>query len=238
VKKDRFRIATLCPPDPKKLPAAIEAGIRQCSDLFNGTGAPRGHGENFGFGGLQKWADMLVNKRNKQSWARLFPTGADLFQALAGRQTQPGIFVWIMTWGAGPDAERGIFADFLEEAALILAKPKVGSIAAQFRKSAELWHSLAEAALPAGIPLLRETRELLLRQRSLFIEKGPAAADERRQIAARLAEIAKAAAETLDPSSAAIQRILANLREGVLSIASIAERDRIAAKALSLTGKR
>jgi len=218
VKKDRFRIATLSPPDANKLPAAVEAGIRQCIDLFDGVGAPRGHAENFGFAGLQKWAEMLVNNRNKQSWARVFPTGADIYQALAGRQAQPGIFIWIMTWGAGPDAERGVFADFLDEAALILNKPKLGSAAAQFRKSAQLWHSLAEAALPSSIPLLGETRDLLLRQRSLLIDKGPASTDERREIGARLAEIAKAAAEALDPASPAIHQILAGLRDRVLEI--------------------
>src|SRR5215471_13077749 len=86
VKKARFRIATLSPPDGNKLPTAVEAGIRQCIDLFDGVGAPRGHAENFGFAGLQKWAEMLVNKRNKPSWARVFPTGADMYQALVGRR--------------------------------------------------------------------------------------------------------------------------------------------------------
>jgi hypothetical protein len=226
VKKDRFRIATLSPPDANKLPAAVEAGIRQCIDLFDGVGAPRGHGENFGFAGLQKWAEMLVNKRNKQSWARVFPTGADIFQALAGRQVQPGIFIWIMTWGAGPDGERGIFADFLEDAALILNESRLSSVASQFRKSAALWHSLAETALPSSIPLLRETGELLLRQRAILIDKGPASADERREIGARLVEIAKTAAEALDPSSAALQQMLEELRDRVLAIES-AERSGI-----------
>src|SRR5579872_3220839 len=125
VKKDRFRMATFSPPDPKKLPEAITAGIRQCVRLFDGIGAPRGHADNFGFSGFQKWASMLENARNKQSWARVFPSGADLFQALAGRTAQPGVFIWVMTWGAAPDAERGLFADFIEEAAEILNKPKL-----------------------------------------------------------------------------------------------------------------
>lgn len=41
VKKDRFRMATLSVPDPKKLRAAVAAGIRQCIQLFDGVGAPK-----------------------------------------------------------------------------------------------------------------------------------------------------------------------------------------------------
>jgi hypothetical protein len=90
---------------------------------------------------MQKWADMLTNTRNKESWARVFPTGAGLFQALAGRAAQPGVFIWVMTWGAAGDAERGLFADFIEEAAQILNKPKLLPIAGQFRAAAALWRS-------------------------------------------------------------------------------------------------
>jgi hypothetical protein len=216
VKKDRFRVATLSPPDPKKLPEAVIAGIRQCIGLFNGTGAPRGHADNFGFAGYLKWADMLVNTRNKQSWTRVFPAGADLFQALVGRTAQPGIFIWIMTWGAAPGAERGLFADFLEEAAQILNKPKLRPIADRFREAADLWRQLAEAALPG--PVLQETGKLLIRQRELFIEKGQAAADERREIRARLEKNAEAAAAMLDPSGESVRGLKSELRDRVLSI--------------------
>jgi hypothetical protein len=218
VKKDRFRLATFSPPDPKKLPDAVTAGIRQCIGLYDGVGAPRGHSENFGFTGLQKWAGMLDNSRNKQSWARVFPTGADLFQALAGKTAQPGVFIWVMTWGAAPDAERGLFADFLEEAAQILNQPKFLPIAAQFHGAAAMWRRLAEDALPDTIPVLRKARELLLRQRELFIEQGQAAADMRRKIRAELEENAKLAADALDPSSESVARLKDVLRKHVLQI--------------------
>jgi hypothetical protein len=217
VKKDRFRVATFSPPDVKKLPAAVSAGIRQCIELYEGRGAPRGHGGNFGFAGMQKWADMLTNTRNKESWARVFPTGAGLFQALAGRAAQPGVFIWVMTWGAAGDAERGLFADFLGEAAQILNKPKLLPIAVQFRGAAALWRKLAEAALPDSIPVLRETRQLLLRQRDLFIQKGQAATDMRREIRERLETNAKIAADILDQPSKVVQ-LKEDLRGHVLRI--------------------
>ena len=218
VKKDRFRLATFSPPDPKKLPEAVTAGIRQCIGLYDGIGVPRGHSENFGFAGFQKWADMLGNARNKQSWARVFPSGVDLFQALAGKTAQPGVFIWVMTWGAAPDAERGLFADFLEEAAQILNQPKLLPIAAQFRGAAAVWRRLAEAALPDSIPVLRKTRELLLRQRELFIEQGQDAADMRREIRAELEKTARLAAETLDASSESVNGLKDALRQLVVEI--------------------
>jgi hypothetical protein len=218
VKKERFRLATFSPPDAKKLPEAVTAGIRQCIGLFDGIGAPRGHADDFGFAAYQKWAEMLVNTRNKQSWARIFSTGAYLFQALAGRTSQPGVFIWVMTWGAAPDAERGLFADFIEEAAQVLNKPKLLAVATQFRSAAVLWRTLAEAALPDSIPVLCETRELLLRQRELFIEHGQAAGDMRREICVRLDENARIAAETIESSSEPIRRLKSDLRARILQI--------------------
>jgi hypothetical protein len=166
----------------------------------------------------QKWAGMLENTRNKQSWARVFSTGADLFQALAGRTAQPGIFIWVMTWAAAPDAERGLFADFLEEATEILNKPKLLPIAGQFRGAAAVWRKLAESVLPDTIPVLRETRGLLIRQRELFIEKGQAADAMRREVRAELEKNKKAAADVLDPSSEVVRRIKDELRQHVLQI--------------------
>jgi hypothetical protein len=218
VKKERFRLATLSPPDPRKLPDAVNSGIRQCIGLFEGIGAPRGHADSFGFAGYQKWADMLSNTRNKESWARVFSTGAGLFQALAGRIAQPGVFIWVMTWGTAPDAERGLFADFLEEAAQILKQPSLLLVAGRFRDAASLWRKLAEAALPESVPILRETRDLLLRQRQIFIEQGQAAADVRREIRDRLERNAQIASETLDPSSQAVRHIKEELRQYVLQI--------------------
>jgi hypothetical protein len=81
---------------------------------------------------LSAGADMLVNKRNKQSWQRVFATGRDLYQGLAGMVCQPGVFSWIMTWSGGPGAARGVYADFLDEAATILAKPNYNALAIGF----------------------------------------------------------------------------------------------------------
>ena len=226
VKEIRFRAATLSPPDNTKLKEAVLAGIRQCISLFR-DGSPRGAKDSFGFGAFQNWADMLVNKRNKQSWERVFSTGRDLYQGLAGMVCQPGVFSWIMTWSGGPGAARGVYADFLDEAATILERPRLKDVAHRFRQSMELWRRLAQSALPDNIPCLFESGKLLMQRRELFVEKGPAGQDGIREIDKRLDELANAS-KTLDRSSEEIRNLLANLRDQVLQIRD-AEREAIEA---------
>src|SRR5687768_8669532 len=117
VKKDKYRLATIEPPKVSKLASAAQKGIWQCISLFTDK-PPRGTRQNFGFAAYQHLADMLTNSRNKQSWERFFAPGPRMYQALAGSVTQPGAFTWINLWGAGNGAERALYADFLDEAAI------------------------------------------------------------------------------------------------------------------------
>lgn len=193
VKADKFRIMVLDAPDMDKLPAAVLKGIWQCISLFTDA-PPKGKRDNFGFAALGYWADMLVNTRNKHSWERYFPAGSRLYSALAGDIGQPGTFDWIMSWNGSDGAERGLYADFLDEAAAILGKPALKAVGAQFRQSAAAWNALATALLPDDIPLFKETRELKLRKRALF-QQGMTTIDERKAINARLSELKNTAAD-------------------------------------------
>jgi Domain of unknown function (DUF4872) len=135
-------------------------GIYQCIHLFTEK-PPKGATHNFGYAAHQRLADMLVNTRNKQSWERFFTPGVRKYHALAGAVGQPGAYSWIQTLGAGPGAERGLYADFLDEAAEILKKPALKDSARQFRESYSLWMDLAAALLPNNLPLLGESKNLL-----------------------------------------------------------------------------
>jgi len=114
VKKERFRLMTLEPPNPARLAAAVQAGLRQCISLFT-EAPPKGARDNFGFAAYEKWAKMLVATKHKQGWARLFPRGPALFQALGGSLRHPGLLGWVMSWTTAEDADRRVFADFLDE---------------------------------------------------------------------------------------------------------------------------
>lgn len=217
VKQDKFRILDLDTPDMDKLPAAVQKGIWQCISLFTDA-PPKGARENFGFAALQHLANMLTNTRNKRSWERTFPAGSALFNALAGDIFQPGIFDWIMVWNGVDGAGRGLYAHFLDEAAMILGKPDLKPVADQFRASAVAWNALAQAALPEDVPLLKEVRDLKLRRRAVFVEKGMSSLDERKTINARLKAIKASIADHFPLTPAEVVALRETLRDHVLTV--------------------
>ncbi|MCA0455336.1 MAG: BtrH N-terminal domain-containing protein [Chloroflexi bacterium] len=219
VKDDKSRILVLDAPDMDKLPAAVLKGIWQCISLFTDA-PPKGKRTNFGFAALEHWADMLVNTRNKHSWERYFTPGSRLYNGIAGDIGQPGVFDWITWWNGSDGAERGMYADFLDEAALLLGKPALKAVGEQFRQSAKAWNALAEAVLPDTIPLLKETRELKQRNRRL-IKQGMSTLEERKAIVARLKALKAAAATEFNLSAGDYTAFRETLRDHILTIADL-----------------
>lgn len=217
VKEDRYRLITFSLPNPDHLPSAVQKGIWQCISLFTDA-PPKGARHNFGFAAYQHWANLLTNSRNKQGWERFFPAGSALYMALAGDTYQPGLFGWIATWGTEPDADRGTYADFLQEAAILLGKPGLNEVAEQFRQSASLWHKFGEAVLPDNVPLLRESRELKLRRRQLSWELGDEALPKIQAIQTRLDEIKNSMAESFPMSAGEVATFRECLHDHVLSL--------------------
>lgn len=222
VKDDKFRVVTLESPQSSKLVSAVQKGIWQCISLFTDK-PPKGARQNFGFAAYEHLADMLVNKRNKQSWERLFPAGPNLYNALIGLVdapfAPPGIFSWIQTFGAGDGAERAMYADFLDEAAILLEKKSLKDVAKQFRASHSQWVAFADALLPSRVIVFKEVKSLLLRRHQVYFEMGDDAQDEIADINARLKKIESTAMKNfpLSPEEYADLRI--EWREHVLGIA-------------------
>jgi Butirosin biosynthesis protein H, N-terminal/Domain of unknown function (DUF4872) len=225
VKEDHFKLMTLDAPQTNKLPAAVHKGICQAIQLFTEE-PPRGARDNFGFAAYEKFAELLVNTRNKQSWERFFPAGVRMYHALAGSPSQPGVYHWVNTWGAADGAERGLYADFLEEAAQILKEPALKEAAEKFRESYLLWLQFADALLPDDIPMLSESKKLIRQRHTLFVERGEEALPNIRKINARLRELLKASETDFPLSSVQAAELRARLREHVLKI-SAAEKEAV-----------
>ena len=223
VKEDKYRLMTLDAPQTTKLAAAVHKGISQTIALFTEE-PPRGARDNFGFAAYAKLAEMLVNTRNKHSWERYFPPGARLYHALAGSPVQPGAYQWIMTWGAADGAERGLYADFLLEAAQILQRPAIQDAAKKFRESHKLWLVFANALLPEEIPLLGESRKLIDRKQQLFCDEGEAALPEIQKINARLYELLKESGTDFLLTSTEASDFRANLRDILLKISVVEQK--------------
>ncbi|GJM41931.1 MAG: hypothetical protein DHS20C20_22130 [Ardenticatenaceae bacterium] len=165
VKKDKFRILTLEPPMPEKLPSAVQAGIWDSIKLYTEK-PPKGSKNNFGLQAYLHWAKLLTRPKTRLSWEKEFPAGRKMLAGLMGA------FDSINCFGNVGYAERDVFADFLEEASQILSKPALQDVAAQFRQSGEAWDAFGTALLPDEVPMLGRMRNILLQQRDLHRSKG------------------------------------------------------------------
>jgi len=220
VKEDKYRLMTLDAPQTTKLAGATHKGIYQAISLFTEE-PPRGARHNFGFAAYEKFAEMLVNTRNKQSWERFFAPGSRMYHALAGSPVQPGAYQWVNTWVSADGADRGLYADFLLEAAQILNKPALKESAEKFRKSHKLWLAFAEALLPDDIPLLGESKKLIQKKHDLFINQGETALPEIKQINSRLSELLSQSEKDFPLSNAQAADLRTNLRDTLLKISRV-----------------
>jgi len=220
VKDDKYRLITLEAPQTAKLASAVHKGICQAIKLFTEE-PPRGARDNFGFAAYEKLANLLINTRNKQSWERFFAPGVRMYHALAGSPVQPGAYHWVMTWGSADGAERGLYADFLDEAAQILKKPALKEVAEKFRDSYKLWLAFADALLPDDISLLGESKKIIQKKHDLFINKGENAMPEIKQINARLNELLEESETNFPLSTAQAVEFRANLRDILLKISAV-----------------
>ena len=184
IKKNKNRLLTLDAPVEEKLASAVRLGICDTIQLFTEK-PPKGSKNNFGLNAYQFWAKMLTNPKQRLSWEKQFPAGLPMYAGLTSTYN----FSCLFGKGTDQDAERGMYADFLDEAALLLDIPALNDAAAQFRAAAEAWRLLPGSLLPDDIQPFAESRELMLRKHTLFLEQGGAALEEIEAIGSRLNEI-------------------------------------------------
>ncbi|NJO05221.1 MAG: BtrH N-terminal domain-containing protein [Chloroflexaceae bacterium] len=212
--KNQYKLVTLAPlaaPTAETVAQAVRAGIRDGVALFL-DGPPKGPPRNFGQAALQTWADMLTDTKSVKRWSKVFATGSELYAGLTAAYGS------IESWETGGAASRSQYADFLDEARVLLDLPALSDIAQQFRQSAQQWRDLAAALLPASVPPLHVTRTLLTHKDRLFGERGAQALDEIRQVDERLDQIRGEVAQQFPLSAAEVATLREELRERVLAI--------------------
>ena len=208
IKNYKNRIMTVERGDgPIDLKSAVEDGIRDC---YKGLLKPRI--KTFGLESLTQWARLVANSKDKRGWPKTFEDPAELYSTLTW------VYHWIETGGTGGGALRGMYADFLDEAAIVLDKADLGEVSARYRETSRLWSALAVAALPDSIPLFRETRELGLKKHDLFQIQGEAGLPEIKKINQRLLAIESEIAGSPQLNSDETTALLSDLREQVLSV--------------------
>jgi hypothetical protein len=184
IKKIKNRLLTLDAPVEDKLASAVRLGICDTIQLFSEK-PPKGSKNNFGLNAYQFWAKMLTQPKQRLSWEKQFPAGLPMYAALVSAYN----FAFLFGKGKEQDAERGLYAGFLEEAALLLDNPALYEAAAQFRAAASAWQQLPGFLLPDAVQPFAESRELMLHKHILFLDQGGAALEEIQVINNRLSEI-------------------------------------------------
>jgi len=177
VKKEKFRVVVIDTPEQTDLKSAARNGIRECIDLYDGS-APQGSGKNFGLGGYQQWIARLTNDGAKESWAKLFSAGRELFSGVT-TAFKYGLLYWKDN---SLTADRALFAGFLREASGVLDAPSLSEASEAFEQCGARWRELGNTLLPDRVEVLREARELLRRRHLTFLEHGTDKLDELHEI--------------------------------------------------------
>lgn len=213
VKKQRFKMMTIDSPEPDKLPDAVLDGIKACISLFHGEGAPGAPGApgNFGFSGMRKWADALGATKGEKRWAKQFAPGERMIAGLTSAYYSTAI------WSGGQGA-RGLYADFLDEAAAVLDNPALDESANLFRQSAALWQSLSDAFLPEQIAPFQQMKEFLEREAQSFLNEGNMSVEERKQIYQQMRDLKAQVAADFPLSETEAAQMSIELRDRIMAM--------------------
>ncbi|WP_372696945.1 DUF4872 domain-containing protein [Arthrobacter sp. JSM 101049] len=141
-------------PDADTLAARILEAICQTTGRLLGTreldGIPAHFAKNFGVAGLRTWAGRLLDTTTATGWTRLFTEPGRLAHGLE----MTALFLTDGRYG-GPGGLRGLYADFLDEAAGLPGLEALGECSAAYRDLAASWDELAEYIDPDVDPEAR-----------------------------------------------------------------------------------
>ncbi|WP_173921702.1 BtrH N-terminal domain-containing protein [Agromyces sp. Marseille-P2726] len=128
----KHRLITI---DPERvdleLHRAVEEGLRLQVEHLSETS------DSFSLPAWRKWARMTTDTRNKKGWPNVFADGLGIGSLRAS----------IYSDAAHGAHLRGLYADFLDEAAILLGRD-LGSDA--WRVAADAWERIVDTALPPG----------------------------------------------------------------------------------------
>ena len=159
------RLLLLSAPESIDLPAAITAGIQGNIDYLGSKST------SFALPTLRKWARMLTDTNNAKGWPTVFAGGKALFSGLLS------VYAGIMHEGSDGTALRGMYADFLTEAAAVCNSPAFDEAAGEYRVLGEKWRALADMAADDSVSSLAAARTLLDEREAAIKTGGDAQAD-------------------------------------------------------------
>ena len=154
------RIMVVEPKGPFDLENAIRDGLRDCVDYLGASST------SFALPAIRKWARMMTDVNNKKGWPTVFEGGRGLYGTLRT------VYEAIELLGTGGGGLRGMYADFLDEAASAFDINSLSTTAESYRALHKRWQALAQASLPDHIDVFKTTKELLDRRAAIILKHG------------------------------------------------------------------
>ena len=128
---------------------AMSRAIADTALRYVEPAVPKSFWANCGWSGLEKWRAMLTDPKDKKGWPTVFGDGP---RAYAGLQRAYECIECQLAPGAG----RGLYADFLDQAASVLDRPRLSHAARSFRQAGEAWTEIATVIAKSQDKALRE----------------------------------------------------------------------------------
>lgn len=188
------------------LPGAIMAGLQDEVDHLSKNS------DSFSLPTFQKWGKMMTHRKNAKGWPVVFADQRGLYGAL--KSVYEGVEL-ISRDGGGL---RGLYADFLDEAAGIINRPALREAAEQYRKLAAQWSAFADSALPEDVEPLRETRHLMRERHKLLMTYGGDALSQTRPLTERLSALYDQHKHNFPMSDAEIDALFTHMGESLLAL--------------------
>lgn len=201
--KNRLLLAT--PDGEPDLRAAVMAGLQAQIDHLSQPS------DSFSLPTFQKWGKMMTHRKNAKGWPVVFADRRGLYGAL--KSVYEGIEL-VSTGGGGM---RGLYADFLDEAAGIV-ELDLGAVANAYRTLAKQWSAFAESALRDGIEPLRETKTLLCQRYEILMTQGGDGVDAMRVLTARLGGLYDQHKNDFPMSDAEIETLFSSMGEQLMAL--------------------
>ena len=168
--------------------------------------------DSFGLPAWRKWGRLMTDRRNAKAWPRVFADQRGLFGALVS------VRAGLEPIGADGGSLRGLYADFLDEAAARLERPALEDAAAAYRELAVAWHELAEAAIPAELERATGVGRALVDLHDAVHEGGDGERAEAQDAAARLWGAQAEHADALPLDDDAVEALLAGMGARLLAL--------------------
>lgn len=208
IRKQKHRLLTIPETSPpRELRPLVYGGLQACHAAL-GSGKQR----SFTLKAIATWAERMHGKETKESWSVVFPPGRHLWMGLTC------VYDFIEHYGTGGGLMRPLFGSFLAEAGDALSAEPLRALAERYFELGRQWSELADAALPDGVPMFREAKELYVAKAELTAAGEPNGPEEIRAIWKRLYELTSRAGSEFPLSETECDALRASLKTRIRAI--------------------